>query len=89
LDIFHIFSPQKSNFPPKTTSLEKNPALVLRPSYRIGYNLQCSFMDYTLTYFRCFLRHWDCIRLPQPPWGRLQKVWYSVAMRSLKARQST
>ena len=25
LDILHIFSPHKSNFPPKTTSLEKNP----------------------------------------------------------------
>ena len=25
LDILHIFSPQLSNFPPKTTSLEKNP----------------------------------------------------------------
>ena len=25
LDVFHIFSPQKSNFPPKTTFIEKNP----------------------------------------------------------------
>ena len=25
LDVFHIFSPHKSNFPPKTTFLEKNP----------------------------------------------------------------